>query len=152
MKKLILIAAIGLSSIGTVSLAGDNATVGVSGNVVGTCKFNSGGSVAFTLDPTSGANASGTIVQPQFWCTRGATWTLTDDDGLHDIVAGVHRMRHATVLTEYIPYAFAYTATGTGAGKTNPINMNITSSVLNADFINALAGSYADTVIVTIAP
>lgn len=135
------------------TFAADTATVNVSANVVGTCKFNSGGSVAFTLDPTSAADAAGTVTQPQFWCTKGATYSITDDKGANEAVAGAapRRMRHAT-LTEYIPYTFTYTASGTGTGKTAPINLDIASNVVNADYVNASAGNYSDTVILSITP
>lgn len=137
----------------TTAFAADTASVNVSANVVGTCKFNSGGSVSFALDPTSAADAPGTVTQPQFWCTKGASYSITDNMGANEAVAGTapRRMVHAT-LTEYIPYSFAYTASGTGTGKTSPINLDIASTVVNADFVNASAGSYSDTVILSITP
>lgn len=135
------------------ALAADTATVAVSANVTGTCKFNSGGSVSFTLDPSSSSDATGTVTQPAFWCTKGASYTITDDKGINEAVAGTapRRMKHAT-LTEYIPYAFSYTASGSGTGKTSPISLDISASVANADFVNASAGSYADTVTLSITP
>ena len=137
----------------TAALAADTATVDVSANVVGTCKFNSGGSIAFTLDPTSSAAATGTVADPAFWCTKGASWTVSDDDGLHGTGAGARRMQHDTTLTEFIPYSFSYTTTGTGLGKTSPIILALTgATVANTDFVNAEAGNYADTVTLSIAP
>lgn len=136
------------------ALAADSATVSVSATVVGTCKFNSGGSVAFALDPSSASNATGTVTQPAFWCTKGASYTITDDKGVNEAVAGTapRRMVHATLPTEFIPYSFSYTATGAGTGKTLPITLDIASTVVNADFVNAAAGSYADTVTLSITP
>ena len=156
MKLSNLIAVGTLCAVGAIcntAVAADTATVTVSANVVGTCKFNSGGSVSFTLDPTSGSNATGTVTQPAFWCTKGASYTITDDKGVNEASAGVapRRMVHAT-LTEYIPYTFAYTATGTGTGKTSPITLDISASVVNSDFVNASAGNYADTVTLSITP
>ncbi len=132
------------------ALAGDTATVAVSATVVGVCKFNSGGTVSFTLDPSAGGNVNGTVSQPQFWCTKGASYTISDDDGLNES-GTTHQMKHAS-LAEYIPYSFSYTASGTGTGPGTPINMNIASTVASADYLNASAGSYADTVTLTIAP
>ncbi len=131
-------------------VAGDTATVSVSATVVGTCKFTSGGSISFTLDPSVGGNVNGTVTQPTFWCTKGASYNITDDDGLYES-GTTHRMKHET-LTEYIPYSFTYTATGTGNGPSNSITMNISSTVLALDYLNASAGSYSDTVTLTIAP
>ncbi|MBH2019646.1 MAG: spore coat protein U domain-containing protein [Burkholderiales bacterium] len=134
----------------TSALAADTANVAVSATVVGTCKFNNGGTAAFILDPSVGGNVAATVTQPQFWCTKGATYSISDNDGLNAL-AGAQRMKHAS-LAEYIPYSFSYTAGGTGTGPSTPITMNITSSVVAADYMNASAGSYADTVILSITP
>lgn len=133
--------------------AADTATVGVSATVTGTCKFNSGGSIAFVLDPTSSADATGTVTSPTFWCTKGTNYTISDNDGLYETAVGARRMRHDTTLTEYIPYSFSYTATGAGTGKTSPITLTLGSAtVTNANFVNAEAGNYADTVTLSITP
>jgi len=149
-KRIILIIAIAMIAFSGVALAGDTATVNVSANVVGTCKFNSGGTVTFSLDPSVGGNVNGTITQPQFWCTKNASYTITDDNGANES-GTTHRMLHAS-LTEYIPYGFSYTTGGTGTGPSTPITMDIASSVAAADYLNASAGNYSDTVTLTIAP
>lgn len=154
MKKITLMAALCAASVfgSTSALAADTANVAVSASVTGTCKFNSGGSIAFTLDPTSATAASGTVVSPAFWCTKGTSYTVTDNTGAN-ASAGVRRMKNTVIATEFIPYSFAYTATGTGTGKSTPITLTLGSaSVANVDFINASAGSYADTVVLSITP
>jgi spore coat protein U-like protein len=130
----------------------DTTTVPVTANVVGVCKVLTGGSVAFTLDPSVGGAVNGTITSPTFWCTKGASYAVADDDGVYETGVGARRMRHATVLTEYVPYSFSYTASGTGLGKGTPITLTLTSAVAEADYINAQAGAYADSVILTITP
>ncbi len=152
MKKILfltMVLGLALFSVGQ-GVAADTATVNVSATVVGTCKFLTGGSISFTLDPSVGGNVSGTVTQPTFWCTKGASYTITDDDGLYEL-GTTHRMKHATLL-EYIPYSFTYSATGTGGGPGSPITMDIASTVLGTDYINASAGNYSDTVTLTIAP
>lgn len=155
MKSKLSLAMIALCAAGVIgstgALAADTANVAVSATVTGNCKFNSGGTVAFTLDPASTSNATGSVTQPEFYCTKGTSYSITDNDGLY-VSTGVQRMRHATVTTEFIPYSFTYTANGTGTGKGTPISMNIASTVANADFINASAGVYADTVVLSINP
>ncbi|MGB9629262.1 MAG: spore coat protein U domain-containing protein [Thermodesulfobacteriota bacterium] len=133
-----------------VGLAGDTATVTVSATVVGTCNFKTGGTISFTLDPSVGGNVNGSVSQPTFWCTKGASYTISDDDGLHKS-GTTHQMKHAT-LEEFIPYSFTYTTTGTGQGKGTTLTMDISSLVKEADYINASAGSYSDTVTLTITP
>lgn len=151
MKKLIVVVmAIAIIAMAGVAMAADTANVAVSANVVGTCKFNSGGTVAFALDPSVGGNVNGTVSQPAFWCTKGSSYTITDDDGIHES-GTTHRMEYTTP-GEFIEYSFAYTTTGTGLGKTNPITMDIASTVVAAQYLNASAGNYSDTVVVTIAP
>lgn len=158
MKSKLSLAVIALCAagvIGSTAALGGTATVAVSAAVVGSCKFTlTNGVVAFgDLDPASTSDATGTVTQPVFWCTKSATWNITDNDGMNDVVSGIQRMEHTSAtLTEYIPYSFTYTVTGAGTGKTTPINMDIVSTVLYADFVNASEGDYADTVTLTINP
>lgn len=149
-KRILLIVAIAMIALSGVASASDTATVTVSATVVGTCKFLTDGSVSFSLDPSVGGNVSGTVTQPTFWCTKGTSYTITDDDGLNES-GTTHQMKHAS-LNEYIPYSFSYTSTGTGSGRTTTLTMNIASSVNEADYQNASAGSYSDTVTLTINP
>ena len=129
----------------------DSTTVGVSASVVGTCKFNNAGTIAFgSLDPSLDTLVNGTVTQPTFWCTRGASYSIADDIGLHES-GTTFRMVHATDAAEFIPYTFTYTATGTGTGPANPLTMNIVATV-PAGYSGALAGDYADTVTLTITP
>jgi spore coat protein U-like protein len=132
------------------AMAADNAVVNVSATVAPICKFNSGGSVVFTLDPSSGAQADGAITQPEFWCTKGTTYTITDDLGLHES-GTIFQMKHAS-LNEYIPYSFTYTASSTGSGKNSPIAMDVVANVPNAAFVDASEGSYSDVITLTINP
>jgi spore coat protein U-like protein len=133
------------------AMAGDSATVNVSANVVGTCKFLTGGTMAFgDLDPSSGADKSATVTQPTFWCTKGSSYTISDDLGLYE--SGTQRrVKHAS-LTEYINYSMNYTTTGTGSGRTSSATMNISGTITFADYRDASAGGYSDTVTLTINP
>lgn len=152
-KTLILAAVLAAVAVSGSAMAADTATVSVSASVTGTCKFTSGGSVAFgALDPGSTANVTGTVVNPTFWCTKGSNYSIADDNGANE-TGTTFRMLNTTVANEYIPYAFSYTPTsGTGSGPQTSITLTITSSILNADYVNAAAGSYADTVTLTITP
>ena len=131
------------------------ANVAVNATVTGTCLFNTGGgAITFALDPTSATAATGSVTSsPSFWCTKGTTYSVAGNDGANSIAVGVRRMKHST-LAEFIPYSFTgTTATGTGNGKTSAITLTLSAAtVANTDFINASAGSYADTVVVTISP
>ncbi|GBC85429.1 hypothetical protein HRbin11_01878 [bacterium HR11] len=147
-------------------IAGDSATVNVLANVVGTCKFVSGATLNFgNLDPSIGTDANATT-SLQFWCTRGASYTITDNNG-QNWNGTNQRMQHATVPTEFIPYSYCYSSagpapspcstdtgsdTGTGNGPQNPITLNISGTITGSNYVNALAGSYSDTVTMNITP
>ena len=136
----------------TSALALDTSVVPVTATVTGTCKFLTAGSIAFTLDQNATTDASGTVSNPTFWCTKGSTYTVTDNSGANAL-AGARRMKNTTIATEFIPYSFAYTTTGLGTGKTTPITLTLSAATItNANYVNAAAGSYADSVTLTINP
>lgn len=152
MKKIFWAAAamFAIAAAGTV-FAGGTATVSVTATVVPTCSFNSGGSIAFgSLDPAVGTDVNGTVTQPVFWCTNGTGYTITDDDGLHK--SGTTHRLIGPAASDLIPYTFTYTATGTGSGRTSPITMAISSTILGTDYRFANPGAYSDTVTLTITP
>lgn len=130
--------------------AGNTSQVGISASVTGTCKFLTGGTITYTLDPSVGTTASGTVTQPTFWCTKGSAYTISDDNGANKD-GTTYRMKHAS-LSEYIPYSFTYTSTGTGTGRSTTVTMNIASSVLGTDYADVSVGNYSDVVTLTILP
>jgi spore coat protein U-like protein len=155
-----------LISIPPRGLAGDNATVNVGAYVVEMCRFRSPRSATLNfgnLDPAVGTDVTATTTLT-FWCPKNVKYTIIDDDGLYDEGTGQHKMRHAS-LTEYIPYSFCYTSKGPapipcspdtisdqGRAKGKDITLNISGTVLGSNYINASAGSYSDTVTMTISP
>jgi spore coat protein U-like protein len=150
-KRIILIIAIAMLAFSGVALASDTATVNVSATVIDSCKVITDGSLDFgNLDPAIGGLVNGTPVNPSFWCTNGTIYNITDDNGFNKN-GTIYRMKHQT-LAEYIPYSFAYVTTGTGAGPTTALFMDITGSVAAGAYLNASPVPYADVVTVTIAP
>jgi spore coat protein U-like protein len=155
-KRIILIVAIAMFAFSGMALAGDTATVDVTASVVGTCKFGVGGGLGGTniatlafgsLDPSSTADANATV-NYQYWCTKGSVAATSADNGLN--YSGSRRMTNGV---DFIPYSFNLTNhTQTGAGKGNPLTATISGTILNADYINVSAGSYLDTVALTITP
>ncbi len=129
--------------------------INVSATVKGTCQFNTTGTtVSFSLDPSSTADVTGTVINPpQFWCTKGTVYSIGDDGGLQP--NGVpYEMEHNTLLGETLPYTFSYVddGTGTGTGKSGAINITINSTVANSAFVDASVGDYNDWVTLTINP
>ncbi len=134
------------------SLGADSNTLTVSASVTGTCKFTSGISTLNfgTLDQSASADATASG-STQFWCTRNATYTVSANNGLYFDTS--RRMRHATEPTEYIPYSLTFTpSSGTGTGKSSPITLSLSGTITNVNYVNAIAGNYSDTVILSITP
>jgi hypothetical protein len=127
-------------------------TVAVSASVVGTCQVtNTNGAplVAFgQLDQVNAPVVNGTVTQPTFWCTKNTAYSIGDDLGAND-AAGVYRMTNGT---DFIAYTFTYTASAPGTGKTTPITMDIAASIPAGTYSDVSAGSYADSILLTINP
>ena len=107
-----------------------------------------------TIQPTSmvPATATNTI---QFWCIGGSgstTYSIQAGNGLHSPGAGLRRVRHASVLTEYM----AYTLTLTPASATIPWlasqTITVNGSIDPSQFQNARFGGYSDTVVIDLDP
>lgn len=151
-KLLILLSAIAIISITTKAIAADTGTVNINATVVGTCKFTTNtANISVTLDPSVGGTVTGSG-SLAFWCTKNASYTVSDDDGLYETGANLNRVFNSTA-NEYIPYSFSYTPTsGTGNGPQNPITLSVTASFAQTDYQNASAGTYTDTVTITVNP
>ena len=120
------------------------------------CQFSNGGPTALsfgTIDPASTANATATATIG-FRCSGSspiAIYNVTSDDGQYETGAGAPRMRHATNAGEFLKYAINVPQSGSVPRNTNQA-LTVTGTVLAADFQNALAGAYADSVVLSIAP
>lgn len=123
----------------------------VSAQVVGTCRFESANDINFgALDQTATADvtAPGNLV---FWCTKNASYTLGDET--NPTVADGSFTGTLAGTDDSIDYELTYTNySGSGAGKTSPITSTITATIANADYVDAPAGNYTDTVTFTLTP
>ncbi|MGZ8463877.1 MAG: spore coat protein U domain-containing protein [Candidatus Deferrimicrobiaceae bacterium] len=128
----------------------DTNTLAVNASVTGTCRFSAANStLAFgPLDPAVGTDVNGSTTTT-FWCTKGVTDTITNDTGLNFDVK--NRMRD-TVSGEYIPYTLALSKNGTNGGPSAPRTLTIAGNILGSDYTTKSAGSYSDTVVLTITP
>lgn len=146
--------AIALIAIGGTAMAVDTATVTVSATVSPTCRFSSPtAALAFGVLPVPAADTSASATL-NFWCTTGAAYTITDDDGSYETGVNANRMRSTGAgPAQFMPYSFSYApAAGTGSGPSTPINLNITGTVLAAAYATLPGDVYQDTVTLTINP
>lgn len=141
---------------GAASVAGA-ATVTINATVLtkSNCRFTTTAALAFgAINPGSVVDATATTTI-DFRCggsANPATYLITDNDGVYDIVAGAHRMRHATTPTQFLPYGFSYNPASGTVPRNVVQTLTITGTVLATDFQNALQGAYSDTVTLTINP
>ena len=128
-------------------------TVDVSATVQGTCAFAGTGTLAFGVLPTDGSGAS-VSTSIDFTCSNGTPYTITDDDGVNELVANGNRMQSTSLGSpEYIPYTMTYTPTnGTGSGPGTPITLTIDGVVANGAYSTNSPDVYQDTVTLTILP
>lgn len=132
----------------------DTNTLTVSASVTGTCKFSSATStLSFgALDPSSASDASASNTTT-YWCTKGVVASTSAGDG-SNFSGGSRRMAGTGAAAgDFIPYSLALAGgTQTGVGPGTPLTLTIDGDIVNADYVNATAGSYSDTVTLTITP
>ena len=136
--------------------AADSHAITVSATVLSknNCRFSAASSsLAIAIDPLSAtpATASTTL---SIRCTGSAAtalWSLANGGGLHGSGPASLRMQHQAQASEYLPYGLSYAASGSVA-KNVWQDIVVTASVQPADFANAVAGSYSDSVTLTLLP
>jgi hypothetical protein len=141
-----------------IGYASDSNVVSVTATVLSKsqCKFNSKTSnLNFgNLDPANPIDKT-TSTSITFRCggsAPNATFSITDDDGLYETGPDANRMRHTTITTEYLPYSLTLNPTSGTVPKNTDQTLTITGKVKGVDYQDALAGSYSDTVVISIAP
>jgi hypothetical protein len=133
--------------------AGDNATLAVSAQVSGTCRFTTNNfTMDFgTLDPAAAADQS-QVTGISYRCTKNTAASSITFDGDGTSPASVNISNG----TDSIPVALSWTlpatlGSGFGAGST-AITMNVTGDILGTNYANVSAGSYTRNVAVVVAP
>ncbi len=136
----------------------DLGNVTVSGVVLSknNCRFNSNNvTLSFgNIDGTTSSNAT-VSTNITFRCggsTPLATFAISDNGGLYNTGNGQKRMRHQTVVTEFLPYTMNYTPNNGTIPRNTNTNLTIIATISANDIGNAIAGTYTDTVILSIVP
>lgn len=155
-----VLAALWLTAVGALPappVAADSGTIQVGAVVLSksNCRFNNG---ALTLDfgeidPSSNTNATATATKV-FRCggsATNATFSITAGSGDH-FSGGTRRMQHGTTTSEYLAYSLALSPATATVPKNVDQTLTITGTITPAQFGNAIAGAYSDTVTLTINP
>jgi hypothetical protein len=159
-KYLVVVAAIAMViALGTSVYAANYAsnTVTVSTSVTGICKFDANTSTITVpaLDPSNvGVDGTGSTSGLNYACTMGdASFHINQTAGANGGTAGAlggSLNLKDTVSGDTIPYTLGQTGLATGAGFSSFVPVTITATIPYAGFKDAHAGSYADTVVLTI--
>lgn len=137
--------------------AADTGSLGVSAVVLSknNCRFNSNAlTISFAaIDPSGGSavTASGDIVFRCGGSSPTASWSVTAGNGLYSTGPGARRMRHASDTSAFMAYSLNLPTSGT-VPKNTDYTLTITATIQAADFQNAIAGGYSDTVVVSVTP
>lgn len=122
----------------------------------GNCRFDNAGPTALafgTIDPSSTVEKTATA-SIGYRCTAGTpavTWFVTSDSGQFGTGPGAPRMRHTTDTTRFVRYSLSFPASGTSSTNTT-LDVVVSGTIAVADFRDAAAGSYADSIVLTITP
>lgn len=121
------------------------------------CKFSSNAALALnfgTIDPSSGssATASATVGFSCGGSAPMASFSIAAGDGLYPLGAGARQMRHASVLSEYLAYSLVLSPEMATVPKNAVQTLTVTATVTPGAFGNAIAGTYSDTVALTLNP
>ena len=147
--------ALAVLAAGGAAWAADTNTLTVSASVTGTCKFQAPKTSTLdfgALDPSVGVDTT-VSATTQFWCTKGVTTSpFAYGQGLY-FAGGKNNMRDA-VSGDVIPYTIdSLTPDGNAnAGPGSPRTLTIAGTVLATDYTSKAAGTYSDTVLLTINP
>ncbi len=120
------------------------------------CRFDSRSSTLDfgAIDPAGTSDVRATVAVS--YVCRGsapvAAFFFTRDDGLHPAGAGKSQMRHATDASAYLPYSLSLTPVSGTVPKNVHRDLTVTGTVRATDYRTAIAGSYSDSVTLTILP
>lgn len=117
------------------------------------CNFQARGmSLGFPMNPSDGSNVTASALaattNADKWggCSNAAM-TMTADNGMN--FSGRRRMSNGSA---FIPYSLTLPANGSGPTGNGYVAFTLTGTVLGADYKDAPAGTYSDSVQLTVSP
>lgn len=120
------------------------------------CRFQtSTATLSFGIIDSSGLSNASASTAVTFKCTGSAplaAFFIAHDSGLYESAVGANRMRHTTVPTVFLPYQLSVSPQTGTVPKNVDQTVTLTGTVLTTNYQSARAGSYADTVVLTISP
>lgn len=159
MKKLMVVFAVMafVMTMGNIVMAADTTTtVKSTASIANVCELSGTGAIAFgPLDQISGAAVSNVAATGYtLWCTNGYSAAISVDGGKNSgsSTNGGTRYLKNNGNTDTIPYTLAWATPVVGAGKSNDImsDVDLKGTIAAGAYADVSAGSYEDTVTITI--
>ena len=126
-------------------------TVTINVTVPASCSFYvSSSTITATLDPAKSDVTAEGSPQLQILCTNGTNYTIRADNGLH-YDSGSRRVFNEDA-NAYIPYEFDWNPKSGSAQASTPITVKTQATFKVEDFQDKPAGTYTDTVTLTVNP
>lgn len=150
MKRLLAItaAAAVMAMAGTAMAA--TANLEVTAEVVGVCTMT-GGTLDFgELNPTAPSNVTRNSSGVTVTCTYGTDYALSGDDGSHASGTQKRLNNGGTTANDFIAYSVTIPTGGTGTGSAVPVT--IAGNIASGAYATARAGTYSDTIELTVTP
>ncbi len=135
------------------AVAADTNTMTVSASVTGVCKFASATSTLNfgSLDPSVGTDVTPAPTLINFWCTKGVTTDAITVGG--SATSPLNGRSMGGPAGDSIPYSLSWSPpAGANNGPGSPRTLSIAGTVLGTDYTGKSAGSYSDTVTISITP
>ena len=157
MKTKILALSLLTAGVCSSAIAADTYSLAVSAQVLGRCKFTQAAGATLTLtntvggiDPSLPGNATGTA-NITYRCTTGQAPAFTTDTGLN---VNLGNMRVADGGGNFMIYTLTLTGggNGTGFGAGQDKTLAVGGTITQPNFVAAPAGTYTDTVVVSVNP
>ena len=154
MRKTLLVMAL-VSPVIAMPVFASTVNVKVQGKVMPVCTFVTPNDVVMTIpDMTPGIKEDKQVAADVgFWCSKGTTYNIAMDDGLN--AAGGQKQIKLTggSATDVIAYELTTDkTTGQGEGGLVESKISLLAKVKGDAYQNAVAGDYADTVVLTVSP
>lgn len=159
MKKIIFAAAvavIGIAISGSAMAGIVNPLVNVTATVLANCTYIAPGALTIIIDPALSGPQNMTATQPQVKCTKNRTVAISAaslGSGSNSATGTLVGLLKQVGFTD-IPYTFTFASScvGNGFGSVADLAINIAGSVSETDAQAAAyaAGSYTDTVTLTV--
>ena len=121
------------------------------------CKFQGSNSATMNFGAIDPSSSSDAVATANFTIKCGgsaanATFAMAAGDGLWALTPGAQRMRHLTTTTQFLPYSLSFSPSSATIPKNTLQDIVVTGRITPANMQNALAGSFSDTVAITVSP